>query len=162
MYFRHGVLETIYNILHVKEQQWPWCRTVCSFVFTHAPSLAKWARWLWGKTLLQYSWCNLDLQLSVHVKNRLHIHYLLMSAAWSREMCFPFWCISQFAQLSVNLLYSVSAWVLFSPFTVWIRSFPTDYGVFNCKQNIWGGREPGGEFTGGKYIITNCLIRTSP
>lgn len=49
MCFRHGVLETIYNISNVKEQQWPWWRTICSFVFIHAPSPAKWPRWLWGR-----------------------------------------------------------------------------------------------------------------
>lgn len=149
----------MYNISHVKEQQWPWWRTVCSFVFIRAPSLAKQPRWLWRKTLLEYSWCNLGPQLSVRVKSYLHIHYILMSAVWSKDMYFPLWCISQFAQPSVNLLCSVSVWVKFGPFTVWIRSIPPDYCVSNCKQNIWVGREPAGEFAGGKYIIVNCLIR---
>lgn len=47
MCFRWCVLEVIYDILHVKEQQWPWWRNLCSFVFLYIPRPAKWPRWLW-------------------------------------------------------------------------------------------------------------------
>lgn len=105
------------------------------------------------KRLLGYNQCNRDPQLSVHVKSRLHIHYLLMSAVWSRKMYFPLWCISQFDQPSVisHALYQCGYNLVH---LLYGKILPPDYCGFNCKQNIWEGREPGRGACWGQ--IYNC------
>lgn len=142
----------------------------CSFVFIHTLSLARQPRWLWGETLLKYSWRNLGLQLSVHIRKCLHIHYRLMGTEWSRELYQEKYTllvyISVCSAFCKSCVCAVSMWASMGLFIVRIRSFPQITVVFTVNTTPGEAESLVGSLPGSIVVIIiiviSCLIKTSP